>query len=157
MSEPVRIVDLGPMRVAAVRAISPNPEEDARRALFSWAGQAGLLDGPVAPRVFGFDVEPAAPAGTEDRGYEVWMVVGPDVEPVGGVRLHEFGGGRYAVMRCPVEGDPWAIIPPAWERLNAWIAQQGYQMGAHQWLEEHLEHEAGPPAFVLDLYLPIGS
>jgi hypothetical protein len=91
-------------------------------------------------------------------GYEFWIVVGPQVEPEGEMRIVGFEGGLYAVLRLPApfQDDPYQSIPNGWQQLTTWLEASAYQAGTHQWLEEHFKYEATPPGqWSMDLYLPI--
>jgi DNA gyrase inhibitor GyrI len=151
----VRIVKLEPMRVASAHAYSASPEGDAWNKLVAWAGPKGLLEDRASHRIFGFD-NPGPSPGSPNYGYEFWIVVDPDVEPEGDVRIVDFGGGLYAVARC--EGI--SNIGQVWQGLAGWREDSKYRGGSHQWLEEHIgpaEVSQDPDTMVLDLYLPIVS
>jgi DNA gyrase inhibitor GyrI len=128
------------MRVASARAFGPSPELDAWQKLEAWARPRGLFEPDVA-RIYGFN-NPSPSAGSPNYGYEFWITVGPEVEPEGEIRIVEFSGGLYAVAPLAVE-DPARDIPPAWQRLNAWVHANGYREAPHQWLEEHSPTGAG--------------
>ena len=150
----VRIQTLEPLRVACFRAISPEPEHDSFAAAFDWLDRQGL-GSAAGRRVFGFDVEVSpeqAQAG--QRGYEVWASLRDAVQSTPEVPVKDFGGGLYAVMKVSDPfSDPFAVIPAGWQRLAQWAgASPAYEMGSHQWLEEHIETAEGT---YLDLYLPV--
>jgi DNA gyrase inhibitor GyrI len=134
-TENVEIVELAPARVASAWGFGTGPEEIAWSKLEAWAKQLGLLQAPGA-RVFGFN-NPNPSAGSPNYGYEFMVTVGPEVEPGSEIRIGELRGGKYAVMPARVETDPAVDIPGAWQRLDKWVAEHGYRMGYHQWLEEH--------------------
>jgi DNA gyrase inhibitor GyrI len=149
----VRVVELEPNRVASVHAFSASPEHDALEKLIAWAKPRGLLDDPQQHRIFGFNNPDPSP-GSPNYGYEFWIVVGPDVEPEGEVKIKEFPGGLYAVTRCDVQGeDPGEVIPATWKRLIAWCEDTKYRYAHHQWLEEHTLQDED--LLFLDLYCPI--
>jgi DNA gyrase inhibitor GyrI len=141
------------MRVASAHAHSASPEQDAIGKLIAWAKPKGLLDDQEAHRVFGFNNPDPSP-GSPNYGYEFWIMVGPDAEPEGEIKIKEFPGGLYAVTRCEVK-NPWDDIPGTWKRLAAWLEDSKYRGGTHQWLEEHLGPLEATEEFVLNLYLPI--
>jgi DNA gyrase inhibitor GyrI len=151
----VRIVRLEPMRVASAHAYSESPEQDAMAKLVAWAKPKGLLEDLEKHRVFGFNNPDPSP-GSPNYGYEFWIVVGPDVEPEGEIKIKEFSGGLYAVTRCEVKA-PWEDIPATWKRLVAWRENSKYRGASHQWLEKHLGLLESSEEFVLDLYLPIAE
>lgn len=147
----VRIVKLEPMRVASAHAYSGTPEDDAFKKLVAWARPKGLTDDRETHRIFGFNNPDPSP-GSPHYGYEFWIVVGPDVEPEGEIKIKEFRGGLYAVTRCQgVEN-----THQTWKKLVTWLEDSRYKGGRHQWLEEPLS-EVGTPhdELVLDLYAPI--
>ncbi len=150
----VRIKTLEPLRVACFQGASQEPEHDAFEAAFAWLEKQGL-GLATGQRLFGFDVE-VSPEQAQSglRGYEVWASVPPEVQSTPEVPAKNFGGGLYAVMKVSDPfSDPFAVIPAGWQRLAQWAeASREYQIGRHQWLEEHIETAEGT---CLDLYLPI--
>ena len=154
----VKIVKLGPIRVASFHAYGAGPENDAGNKLVAWAKPRGFLDTPGEHRVFGFD-NPVPSPGSPNYGYEYWITVGPDIGSEDGVDIREFPGGLYAVARCEVKGNPHDIIPATWMRLAAWL--KGSNRYNHDANREGLEEHIGPfpfdvsDDFTLDLYLPI--
>jgi AraC family transcriptional regulator len=149
----VRIVKLGPMRVASFHGFGTSPESEAGNKLLAWAKPKGLLGDPAQHRIFGFNNPDPSP-GSPNYGYEFWMAAGPDVQPEAEMKIKEFAGGLYA----EVKDNPWDVIPVAWQRLVAWCEDSRYRMAHHRWLEEHLDlSHARPGAFTLNLYLPIAE
>ena len=153
----VRIVKLKGFRAASVYGFGPQPEEQAWQKLRAWAGPRGYLDDLEHHRVFGFNNPNPSPA-SPNYGYELWIAVGPEVEPEGDVRIVEFMGGLYAVGHLTAMGDPSQTIPAAWEKLYTWCEDSKFRFASHQWLEEHLRTAETPPGdFTLDLYMPIAE
>jgi AraC family transcriptional regulator len=150
----VRIERLGPLHVAAARAVSEQPEHDAFNVLTEWAKAKGLAD-QEGYRVFGFD-NPSPTPGNPVYGYEVWMTAGPEVKPEGQIRVKDFPGGLYAVARIkPRSGDE---IPLGWQALHRWVVGAGHRHGRHQWLEEHLAPLGVPwDELEMDLYYPLAE
>jgi AraC family transcriptional regulator len=146
----IRIVELNTMRVACHRAVSSQPEIEAFSTLVTWAKNQGLLD-KKQTRFFGFD-NPGPSKDKDDYGYEVWVTVGTDVGGSGNVKIKEFPGGRYAVMRTGLPR-----IRQAWAELVAWLKASSYRKREGLCLEEHLNLPTDHPAdsVILDLYLPI--
>ncbi|MGE5603632.1 MAG: GyrI-like domain-containing protein [Nitrososphaerales archaeon] len=130
----VELVTLPWMRVASAWGFGTSPEEIAWNRLESWARRLGLFDVPAA-RVFGFN-NPNPSEGSPNYGYEFVVTVGIEVEPAEGIRIGELHGGPYATMPAEFGKDPAVEIPAAWQRLDKWVAEHGYQMGHHQCLEE---------------------
>ncbi len=150
----VRIVDLPPMRVAAVRAFSETPEQDAWSRLEAWARPLGLLDALDRHPVFGFN-NPAPRAGDKRYGYEFWIVPGEGVLPGPAIEVKSFPGGRYAVTRCRLQGDPAGELPVVWKRLWDWVQHSPYRWRRAQELEGLRNPGAPADELVLDLHLPI--
>jgi len=145
----VRIVELGPMRVAAALGFGPQPETDAWEELLTWALATNLLDG--TQRFFGFN-NPSPMPGSPNYGYEQWMTVGPDVEALGDIEIKDCEGGLFAVLRC----SGLATIGEDWERLAAWLEAGPYRLDDRQCLEELLSSPMLPHTeWVFDLYAAI--
>jgi DNA gyrase inhibitor GyrI len=153
----VKIVELEPMHVATFLGFGTEPEIESYKKLNQWASKKGYMDNPKDHRIFGFNNPDPSP-GSPNYGYELWITIDPSVEVEPEIRTVDFSGGLYAVIRCPVHGDPYKVIPEKWGELVAWMENNPYQPGSHQWLEEHIDvidHEGGE--FTLDLYLPISK
>ncbi len=150
----VRIVKLEPMRVASFHEFGPSPEHLAIQKLADWAAPRGYLADRKRHRIFGFN-NPNPSHGSPNYGYELWLVVGREVEPAAEVSIREFEGGLYAVARCEsVEN-----ITATWRQLVGWLTGSKYGHADHQWLEEHVNDEFPAPdeELVLDLYAPIAE
>ncbi len=152
----VRITSLPPMRIAYFNAYSEYPEIEARQQLLEWAKSHDHWQPAPAVRIFGFD-NPTASEGSPNRGYEFWITVRAEISSDDQVKIKEFNGGLYAVLRCDVtKADPFDVIPASWQKLVRWLESSHYQHGNHQWLEEELtRYEETGQNFILDLYLPI--
>ena len=140
--EPVAIVRLAPMRVAAFHGFGAEPELQAMEKLNAWARPRGLLDGGVAHRIFGFN-NPSPTAASPHYGYEFWIELSEaEVQSLGGgdVDLKSFPGGVYAVARCRGV----AAIPDAWRALVTWCEDSPYAFGQAQCLEQHSGPLDGP-------------
>ncbi len=151
----VRIVRLEPTRVASVHGFGTSPEDQAWEKLAAWAKPKGFdLKGH---RIFGFNNPNPTPA-SPNYGYEFWMTVGPEVQPEGEVEIKDFPGGLYAVTRCEVKNAPGDTIPACWSQFVLWRENSPYQMGTHQWLEEHIGQDTSLDSnWDLDLYMPIAE
>ncbi len=150
----VRIVRLEPMRVASFHGFGPSPEHLAIQKLADWAAPRGYLGDRKQHRIFGFN-NPNPSHGSPNYGYELWLVVGPEIEPAAEVPIREFAGGFYAVARCRGA----ETITPTWQQLVGWLTNSRYGHADHQWLEEHLNDAFPAPdkELVLDLYAPIAG
>lgn len=156
-NQDVRIVTLPPMHVASFYAFSSSPENEAWNKLEVWAKDNGYWQDVSAARIFGFN-NPDPSAGSPNYGYEFWITIGPDVHPGKEVKIKDFSGGKYAVLRCEVTGNPGVEIPAAWNKLVKWFEASHYKCGNHQWLEENLiRFNMDEHRFVLDLYFPIAE
>jgi DNA gyrase inhibitor GyrI len=149
----VRIVSLDTMRVATAYGFGENPEDLAWQALNTWAEPKGLLDDPEAHPIFGLN-NPYPRPGSPKYGYEFWVKVDPEVEPDGCIRIAEFFGGQYAVMRCDVKGH-LEKIPEAWQKLASWCKENQHPLGHHPALERFLTSPGDLKSLVMDLYCPI--
>lgn len=151
----VRIVEMPDMTFACFPAYSPEPEDDAWKALEAWAVPLGFMDDRVRHRIFGFDTAGVTP-GSPNRGYEFWIQVDPAFSAGESVQLKHFVGGKYAVYRIPKVGSPWETIPSAWKALVLWQEDSRFKMRHAPCLEEHLGAPGVPLAdSPMDLYLSI--
>jgi DNA gyrase inhibitor GyrI len=149
--EEVGIVKLEPMRVAATLGFGSQPEIEAWDKLTSWARAVNLLDG--TQRFFGFN-NPNPMPGSPNYGYEQWVTVGPDVEPLGDVEMKDFEGGLFGVLHS----SGLATIEEDWGRLAAWLEASPYRADHRQCLEELLTSPVLPQAeWVFDLYVAIAE
>ena len=145
----VRIVELPPMRMACAHGYGKSPEEQATDKMGAFMASNELKFEDV--RWFGFNNPDPSP-GSPNYGYDVWITVGPEVEPSDEITIHEFSGGHYAVTRL----DDLDNIGGVWKQLVHWREDSPYQMGHHQWLENLLVPPDTPyEEYVFDLYLPI--
>ncbi|MEA3327937.1 MAG: GyrI-like domain-containing protein [Chloroflexota bacterium] len=152
----VRIVKLEPMRVASFLGFGESPEELAFEKLFAWAKPKELLVEPGKNRLFGFNNSNPS-KGSPNYGYEVWIVIGPDVAAERDMEIKAFEGGLYAVTQCVVPKGQFEVIGDTWKKLVTWREDSKYKCGNHQWLEESLPMNLPDTEFVLDLYLPISE
>jgi len=150
----VRIIKLEPMRVASVLGFGESPEGQAWQKLEAWAKPKGLFEDPEKHCIFGFNNPDPSP-GSPNYGYELWIMVGPDVEPEGEVRILNVPGAHYAVTRCKVPEGELDNIGATWKKLAAWREDSKYKCGSHQWLEQSVSLYSPGVGFILDLYLPI--
>jgi DNA gyrase inhibitor GyrI len=151
----VSIVRLEPMRVACVSGFGPGPEGIAFEKMRSLVSTTGLDRDLSAHRFFGFN-NPSPTAASPNYGYDVWVTVDADFQPLGEAQILTFPGGLYAVTRIqPITGEE---IFPAWQQLAAWRESSRYRPASHQWLEEHIgDIRLEFPHIQLDLYMPIAE
>jgi DNA gyrase inhibitor GyrI len=142
----VEIVELEPMTVASVRAISMSPEEDTLKKLVAFAKPRGFLDNLKKHPIFGFNNPNPSKQGKE-YGYEFWMKVDPKTEVAGEVELKKFDGGLYAVTKCNLTQEAQSDFLrehgqlESWYRLVEWLKSSQYKMADHQCLEKALNPE----------------
>jgi DNA gyrase inhibitor GyrI len=149
----VRLTNLEPMRVATAYGFGENPEEKAWQALVTWAGPRCLFDELEAHPIFGLN-NPYPTPGSPKYGYEFWIKVEPEIEPEGCVRIEEFFGGPYAVMRCEVKAHP-EKIGESWQKLAQWCKENQHPHGRHPALERFLTNPGDLGNLVMDLYYPL--
>ena len=152
----VRIVELEPMRFASFYGFGKEPEGIAWTKMEAWAKPRGMWQKLDEHPVFGFNNPDPSP-GSPNYGYEVWLRVGPEVEPEDEMRIVEFNGGLYAVMRCPVPKGNYEVIGRDWKELVAWRENSKYHCGYHQWMEKSVYNDDPAIEFILDLYLPLAK
>ena len=159
MEPEVRIERLGPLRAARAHILSETPEEDVWKRIKAWAKPKGLLEEGVGTRIFGRNTYPTD--NPEPHGYELFITVGPDIEPEDDIKIMEIPGGLYAALRFKNLNK----IREAWDYLWNWINESRYEHigwkklenGWVNGLEEHLNwYENKPPdQWTLDLWVQL--
>ena len=151
----VRIVDLLPMRVASALGYGTHPEDLAWQKISGFAATLGLKPGNPDYRTFGFN-NPNPTPGSPNYGYEIWLVVGPDIEAEPPIEIKEIPGAKYAVTRFTGISN----IGRVWRELVTWFEDSPYTRPPN-WctcLEEILNPaETDPEKWSFDLYLPIAA
>jgi DNA gyrase inhibitor GyrI len=150
----IQIITLTQMRMASTYGFGHNPEEIAWKKLVDWAKPKNFLNDIESYPIFGFN-NPNPSPGSAKYGYEFWIKVPVDAEPQDDIRIIEFMGGTYAVLRCDAQGDPGKNIPTAWHELIEWCKQNKKKFGHHQALEKLVSNPENTDALVLDLYCPV--
>lgn len=151
----VKIVRLAALRVACVNGYGDSPEWIAFGKMRKYVQEKGLDRDGQAHRFFGFN-NPSPSAGSPNYGYDVWVSVDGSLQNEGEVRVFDFPGGLYAVLRTKPQGGE--EIPQDWQKLVAWVERSKYRMARHQWLEEHIgDLGLEFPDLTLDLMLPIAE
>lgn len=149
----VRIVDMGPMRVASVLGFGESPEPQSSQKMLAFMESKGLRFSDV--RWFGFN-NPDPTPGSPNYGYETWITVGPEIEAEGEVVIKEIPTRRYAVTGfVGLEN-----IGRVWQELVLWFEDSPYNKPPHwhECLENLLVHPDTPyDEYAFDLYLPIAE
>ena len=156
----VNLVEVPPMKMVSFHGFGTGPEDLALAAMHEWARKHQYFKGDH-PRCFGFN-NPDPTPGSPNYGYEIWLVI-PQEVAVDDATEKQFPGGTYARTHC--EGqmqDAGDFIPAAWKKLMEWLENSSYQLGKHQWMEEHLADDGltlpdmdNLGKLSLDLYLPV--
>jgi DNA gyrase inhibitor GyrI/DNA-binding transcriptional ArsR family regulator len=156
----VKIVNLEPMSVATVRALSATPERDAWEKMRAWAEPKGLLEDIEKHPVFGFNNPDPSP-DRKEYGYEFWIQVDPSTQPSGDVEIKRFPGGLYAVTTCRLKEEIESEFfkengyLESWKNILDWVKSSKYKFGKHQCLEKAHDPGASEDELILDLYCPL--
>jgi DNA gyrase inhibitor GyrI len=151
--EEIRIIKLGPMRVASAYAFGSSPERTALEKMQRFAKAHQLLVEEHLPPTFGFN-NPNPSTGSPNYGYEVWLPVEEEIQPSEDIQIVDFSGGLYAVAPCRGLQN----IGEDWLALAKWREGTAYAAGKHQWLEHLLSPlDTQIDQFLFDLYLPIAE
>ena len=153
--EEVRIVNLPAMRVASALGYGTEPENQATRMIAEFAQSIDLKPGDPGYRAFGFN-NPNPSPGSPNYGYEMWLVVDPEVEAEEPIQIKDTPGGKYAVARFTGLSN----IGRIWRELVVWFEDSPYTRPPNccTCLEEVVNPgETDPEKWVFDLYLPIAA
>lgn len=146
----VKIVCLERMRVASAHGFGPEPEGIAWEKMKAFAEKNNLGIGEKL-HTFGFNNPDPSPA-SPNYGYEIWVEVGPEIQPDGDIRILQFDGGLYGVTQFKDLNK----IGEVWKQLVVWREDSKYKTGHHQWLEELLTSADIPvEEYVFNLYIAI--
>ncbi len=149
----VDIVTLKPMRVISALGFGAEPEGIGSQKISEFGIKKGLFKEGEPQGTFGFNNPDPSP-GSPNYGYEIWLPIGPKVEPEGDLRIIDFRGGLYAVTNFT----GLANIGQVWGELVKWREASKYRHGNHQWLEELLVSPDTPlDEYEFNLYLPISE
>jgi hypothetical protein len=144
----INVKEVPAAKAARFHAFSSSPEEEAYKAMETWAAPKGYLVKDSAATIYGYN-NPNPSAGSPNYGYE-FIVVADDLS--GAQEVIDFPGGRYAVADSGVSvgvDDP-AKLGDAWKQIVQEVERQGHVLGKHQWLELHTF-----PAIQITLYVPL--
>lgn len=149
----VEIVEMPPMRVASVLGFGPSPESQAMEKMAAFAELRGI--DTAKARQFGFD-NPSPSPGSPNYGYEIWLVVGPEVMGTDEVVIKQIPTRRYAMTHFR----SLANIGHVWRELVLWVENSAYEHAPYsvECLEELLTPVDAPEeTYEFNLYLPIGQ
>ena len=151
----VRIVNLPAMRIASALGYGTEPENQAAGMIVEFAKKIGLTPGDSRYRTFGFN-NPNPSPGSPNYGYELWLVVGPDVQAEPPITIKDVPTSKYAVTRFTGLSN----IGTVWRELVTWFEDSPYTRPPN-WctcLEEIINPaETDPEKWVFNLYLPIAA
>lgn len=148
----LKIVDLQEATVVSSRAWGTSPEVAAWEALRAWAEPRGLLADCQQHPVYGFN-NPAPSEGSQEYGYEFWIVVDNADQLPGNLECKKFEGGRYAAMKCRFADG--TDLPAKWMQLWEWVDASEYTWRETHELEHHLNPASSLEELELELLLPI--
>lgn len=149
----VHIEKLDPMRVVVFRGYSTQPEMEAHHLAVAYAKANGLVDEDNCVKTFGFNKPAPWVTKDDEYGYELWVVVGAELEVPPYLRVKEFPGATCAVTQI----ERLADIGAAWEYLYQWVGDnQDYEHAHLDGLEQVLSPLGTPEEdYVFKLYLPV--
>jgi AraC family transcriptional regulator len=149
----IDIVTLKPMRIISAYGFGPEPEGIAAQKITAFGIKHELFTPSEPQGTFGFNNPDPSP-GSPNYGYEIWLPVGPEIEPEDDLRVIKFSGGLYAVTNFT----GLSKIGPVWGELVKWREASKYRHGNHQWLEELLVSPDTPlDEYEFNLYIPISE
>lgn len=147
----VRMITLEPFIAVSFHGYGASPEIEAWKKANAWVAESRLLEDGKPHRFFGFN-NPSPSSRTPLYGYDVWVTVDDEFQPIGEVRMAACSGGLYAVTRCTGVGN----ISAAWQDLMQWREKNNYHYDRRrQWLEEQLNLNAPSDELIFDLYMPV--
>ena len=149
----VRIEELPPMRLAVFRGYSTAPENEAKQLAVSFAEEKGLIQPDNTLKTIGFN-KPAPWMTNEDAyGYELWVVISPELDVPPYVMTKNFPGATCTVTSIK----NLAEIGPAWEYLYEWVnSNKNYEHAHLDGLEEVTSPlDTAEKDYSFNLYLPV--
>lgn len=151
----VEIVELPPVKVAAMRYTGPYGEEIGvfwDKTFGPWLRESGLLGSPC----YGIGLDDPHSTPPEQCRYDACVEVPDNFKPFGGVELTTLPGGHYAMTKFHGAAE---AIGPVWEKLfTDWLPQNGYEWDARPCFEYYPRNWQPDPCgntFACDLYLAI--
>ncbi|WP_432405686.1 effector binding domain-containing protein [Wukongibacter sp. M2B1] len=142
--------EMDPIKVAYFEYYGNNPEINAFKVLLDWAKDNNITLDNKKYRLFGYDTTECKPESYQ-YGYEACITIDEDYSSNDElVKIKELSGGKYAVTTVSIKD-----IPNAWARFKSWVKISKYDVGTHQWLEEHMEGFNKDFNYDVELYMPI--
>jgi predicted transcriptional regulator YdeE len=126
---------------------------EAHKQVWAFAREKGLIDKENRIKTFGFNHPAPWVTSNDEYGYEIWLVVGPEVGVPPYVLTKEFPGAKCAVTSI----ERLAQIGEAWEYLYRWVQDSEDYKHAHLDGLEEVVSPLGTPEeeFAFNLYLPV--
>jgi DNA gyrase inhibitor GyrI len=148
----IRIGALPPMRLAVFRGFGITPELEAHDLAVAFAQEFDLIENNKI-KTFGFNKPSPWLTSGDEYGYEIWVVVGSDVEVPHYVLTKEFPGADCVVTSI----NRLADIGAAWKYLYDWVKDNEEYQHAHMDGLEEVLSPLGTPEYDLafNLYLPV--
>jgi AraC family transcriptional regulator len=143
----VSIKELLPMKVAAYRIVSSNPESDAATYMMELMHAKFGVDIPVSEAYHSKGL----------RGYEYWVCLPDKIKSVAGATLKFIPRRIYAVLRIELPDEkPFNAITTGWLDLHDWLETSEYEPALQDpnrfMLEEKIEIDG---ITYMDLYYPV--
>ena len=149
----VGIEKLDSMRVVVFRGYSTKPEMEAHQLAMAFAKEHGLVDQDNRVKTFGFNKPAPWVTKDDEYGYELWVVVGDELDVPPYLQVKEFPGAECAVTHI----ERLADIGAAWEYLYRWVGDNDAYEHAHMDGLEQVLSPLGTPEeqYAFKLYLPV--
>lgn len=121
-----------PMWTATYTATRKNSIEKARAYFFKWAEAQGFFCDNQSHRFFAYYNQERI--GQEDFFYKIHVTVGDDFKTNDpNIKIEEFPGGYYAVMKSKFKYNGWA-----WGEFIKWVSKsKDYSFGNYWFFEEY--------------------
>lgn len=150
----IRIENIDPMRVAAVRHIGPYKEcDEAWKKLCAWAGARGILK-PGA-KMMGVSYDDPEVTPENELRYDACVTVDDTIESSGEITIRVLSGGEYAVA---THVGPYAKLIETYNKLyGEWAPQSGRVVKQAPCFEvyQNSPHDTPPGKLITDIYLPL--
>jgi DNA gyrase inhibitor GyrI len=147
------IEKLDAMRVVVFRGYSTKPEMEAHDLAVAFAKEKGLVDQDNHVKTFGFNKPAPWVTSDDEYGYELWVVVGDEIDVPSYLPVKHFSGAACAVTQI----EKLADIGAAWEYLYQWVTENSEFEHAHMDGLEQVLSPLGTPEeqYAFKLYLPV--